>query len=159
MGDAMAVLLQAWEHEHASTVRCIAAAPDARLDLKPHEKSMSLHRLCWHIPEAERFFVVRCLGLEPPGPDPVPKDAPPATVAGIVEAFERSHASLVAAVRARDEAWLAEVVEFFGMHLPRARVADVMIRHEIHHRGQLSVYLRLAGARVPGVYGPSADGP
>jgi uncharacterized damage-inducible protein DinB len=157
MGAAMDALLAAWEHEHGTSVRVLRAVPDARLDLQPHPKSMTLHRLCWHIPEAERFFVARCLGAEPPGPDPVPKGAPPGTVEGMVAAFEASHAGLVESVKGRGEAWLAEEVEFFGARLPRARVGDVMLRHEIHHRGQLTVYLRLAGAKVPSIYGPSAD--
>jgi uncharacterized damage-inducible protein DinB len=113
--------------------------------------------LAWHLPTSERWFATGALGLRVPGVDPVPKDARPADPAGIADAADRSHALLLEAFRGQDDAWLAEEVEFYGRRMPREAIVGLMLRHGAHHRGQLTVYLRLAGGKVPGVYGPSAD--
>jgi uncharacterized damage-inducible protein DinB len=56
------------------------------------------------------------------------------------------------------DAKLAEEVDFFGMmKLPAVALLGIMIKHSIHHRGQLSTYLRAMGGKVPGIYGPSGD--
>ncbi len=159
MASAADALLQSWEFEHGLTGKVIRAVPAGKMAMKPHEKARSMQDLCWHIAEAERFFVSECLGLKVPGENPVPKGTPLASPAAIAEAFDRSHAALAAEVAKQSPAWRSEPVDFFGMKMPRAGVADVMIRHEVHHRGQLCLYLRIAGAKVPAVYGPSADDP
>jgi len=159
MGQAMDAFVADWEWENGNTVKCLEAMPDGKLDMAPHEKSMTLHRLAWHLCEAERWFVAEALGVEVPGENPVPRENPAPNVAAVVAARKASHASLVSAVRRKDDAWLAEKVEFLGMNVPRRSALDIMIRHEVHHRGQLSVYLRLASVNVPSVYGPSADDP
>jgi uncharacterized damage-inducible protein DinB len=149
--------LQAWEWEHGTTLKVLRAIPEGRLGVRAAEKGWRLGDLAWHLCSSERFFCVGALGLAVPGEDPVPKDRPPATAAAMAAAREASHAALFAAARAKDDAWMEEVVEFYGTRLRRTEVLHLMLRHEAHHRGQLTVYLRLAGARVPGTYGPSAD--
>ncbi len=157
MANAGDALLQSWEFEHGLSGKSIRAVPPGKMAMKPHEKSRSMRDLCWHIAEAERYFVVQGLGLDIPGENLVPKDAPPATAEAIAGAFDRSHAILAGAVAKQSPGWFAESVDFHGLKVPRAGLLDVMFRHEAHHRGQLSVYLRLAGAKVPATYGPSAD--
>lgn len=149
--------LATWEYENATTLRVLRAIPDGTLDLRAAAKGWRLGDLAWHICTSERWFCTGPLGLEVPGEDPVPKDAPPATAAAMAAAREGSHAALAAALQGKDGAWLDEVVEFYGMALPRVEVLRLMVRHEVHHRGQLSVYLRLAGGKVPSIYGPTAD--
>ena len=115
--------------------------------------------LCWHIVTAERWFCTSAVGLKVAGPDPAPKDRPPATVAAMAGARGKSHRQLAAAVKRRGDRWLAASIEIYGLRRTRRQVLDLMLKHEAHHRGQLSVYLRLAGAKVPSIYGPSADEP
>ena len=146
-----------WNYEHGLSTKVMRAVPAAKLDMRPHEKSKSMRELAWHLAEAERFFVVQGLGVQVPGDNPVPKETPPATPSAMADAFDRSHAALSAAIAKSDPAWFAEVVPFFQMKMTRAAILDLMIRHEVHHRGQLTVYLRLAGAKVPSTYGGSAD--
>ena len=146
-----------WKYEHGLSAKVMRAVPAAKLDMRPHEKSRSMRDLAWHLAEAERFFVVKGLGLEIPGENPVPKETPPATPAAMADAWDRSHADISGLVAKKHPAWFEEVVPFFQMKMPRAAILDLMVRHEVHHRGQLTVYLRLAGAKVPGTYGGSAD--
>jgi uncharacterized damage-inducible protein DinB len=148
-----------WAYEHGLSAKVMRAVPAAKLDMRPHEKSRSMRDLAWHLAEAERFFVEKGLGLALPGENPVPKEAPPATPAAMADAYDRSHAAMSAAIAKKEPAWFAEVVPFFGSKMPRGAIVDLMVRHEVHHRGQLTVYLRLAGAKVPGTYGGSADEP
>ncbi len=159
MGLAREAFLAAWDHENGTSARAIRAMPDGKLDLKPHPKSMSAAELCWHLATSERYFAVGAMGVEAPGEDPVPKERPPSTVAAMAEAFERSHAALRRAAGGKPDAWFEQEVEFYGMRLPRVSVGNLMLRHEAHHRGQLTVYLRLAGSKVPSIYGPTADEP
>ena len=147
-----------WETENATTLRVLRAIPEGRMDVRAAEKGWRLGDLAWHLCTSERWFCTGGAGLPEPAANPVPKDAPPATAAAMAAAREASHAALVPLVRARGEAWLDEVIDFYGMmRLPRLQILHLMLRHEVHHRGQLTVYLRLSGGRVPSVYGPSAD--
>lgn len=159
MGETGNALLQSWHHEHGLSGKAIRAVPPGKIGMRPHEKSKSMGELCWHLAEAERFFVVKGLGVDVPGENPVPKETPPSTPAAMAEAFDRSHAALAAALEKKDAAWFGETVDFFSMKMSRAAVVETMLRHEIHHRGQLTVYLRLAGGKVPSIYGGSADEP
>ena len=159
MADPTNAAVQSWRYEHALTAKMIRAVPASSIGMQPHEKSRSARDLCWHMAEAERFFVAQCLSVEVPGENPVPKGAPLPTPTAIADAFDRSHAALAAATEQKGAAWFAEVVDFFKTKMSRAAVLELMIRHEVHHRGQLTVYLRLAGAKVPSTYGGSADEP
>jgi uncharacterized damage-inducible protein DinB len=149
--------LRVWEQENANTLRVLRAIPNAHITLRPHPRGWRMKDLAWHLATSERWFCTGPLGLEPPGPDPVPKDRPPSSGAAMAAAREESHAALAREAAKRPAPWFAGEVEFHGMRLPREEVLRLMLRHEAHHRGQLTIFLRIAGAKVPGVYGPSAD--
>jgi uncharacterized damage-inducible protein DinB len=94
------------------------------------------------------------LSLEGPGEhDPVP-----ATAAQIAETYARLAAALGEQVKGRwtDET-LAQVDEMYGDKWPRGLTLEILIRHQAHHRGQMTVLMRQAGLRVPGVYGPARE--
>ena len=152
-------LLEVWEDENARTLRVLRAVPEGRMDLRAGKKGWRMGDLCWHIVTAERWFCTSAVGLKVSGPDPVPKERPPATVAAMADARVKSHRRLAAAVKRRGDRWLAATIDLYGLKRTRGQVLDLMLKHEAHHRGQLSVYLRLAGAKVPSIYGPSADDP
>lgn len=156
MGSREATL-RIWDHENASTIKVLKAIPNAHITLKPHPRGWKLRDLAWHLVTSERWFCTGPLGITAPGPDPAPKDRPPNSGAAMAAAREASHAALASAVREKGAAWLDQEVDMYGTRMSREEVLRLMLRHEAHHRGQLSVFLRLAGAKVPGVYGPSAD--
>ncbi len=150
-------IVEDWSREHVVTMNVIRSLPESASGERPHDRAKSGGELCWHLAEAERWFVDEGLGVPNLGDNPVPRDTPPESLAAMAEAFEASHASNMEAVSSMEDTWYAETVDFFGSEVPRAAILAMMVKHEIHHRGQLSVYLRLAGARVPSIYGPSAD--
>ena len=150
-------VLRSWDEEAATTLQVIRALPPGSLGFRPHERGMDAGTLAWHIVTSERWFCTGWMGVEAPGEDPVPKDAPPGSPGEMAAARERSHAALAAAVRERGEDWLEGEVEAYGMRERRIDILHLLLRHEAHHRGQLTILLRLAGGRIPPVYGPTAD--
>lgn len=155
-------LLPEFEHEMANTRKMLEAVPDGKFDWKPHAKSMTLGRLASHVCELGNWgdVIIRQEKL-----DLTPEMKPfiAKTKAELVEAQDKN----LAAVReslggASDEALLQPwTLSFSGnviFTMPRvAAFRSLALSHVIHHRGQLSVYLRLLDVPIPGMYGPSAD--
>ncbi|HVG43512.1 MAG TPA: DinB family protein [Longimicrobium sp.] len=150
------------EHEMATTRRVLERVPDEHWDWTPHEKSMTLGRLAGHLAElpylalsAVQEDVFDVATRERPAAPPNREEA--------LRSFDRGVAALKAAVDAAPadawgQTWSLQAAGQVFVSLPRAAALRSMgISHPIHHRGQLTVYLRLLGVSVPSVYGPSAD--
>lgn len=154
------------EHEAATTRRCIERFKDDQLGWKPHGKSMSVGQLISHLAEIPGWtpatFQMDELDLSPPGGAPY---APTlyASVEETLAAFDKGVSEAKEALAAAsDEAYGQNWTMLFGgtklFTMPRAAVVRTwVLNHLIHHRGQLSVYLRLLEIPVPPIYGPSAD--
>jgi uncharacterized damage-inducible protein DinB len=158
-------LLPEFDHEMATTRRLLDRVPEARLAWKPHDKSMTLGQLSGHLANIPYWcsatLTVSVLDLDTLGDDARPKS--PASRAALLEEFDRKVAAARALlVRTTDPEMLAPWTlkkgdqEFFTM--PRiAAIRSFVMNHTIHHRGQLSVYLRLNDVPIPPIYGPTAD--
>ena len=155
------MFLKTWENEHAITRRTLAAIPAGKEEFRPAEKTRTLRELVWiFLAEEKVIDGVMQPGFMPQGPPPAP-DLP---VAELVKMYEASHRTVYAKVQGLSMEAFESVVKFpvAPRTLGDVRVADVcwmMIMDAVHHRGQLSVYLRLLGAKVPSIYGPTADEP
>jgi len=157
-------LLAAMEREHATTVRVLRAFPLEKLDLQPHPKSKTARQLAWLFVQ-EQGLVEKALttGFDwstPPSPPPPPPD----TLDEIIAAFEAAHSRVVGLVRGMGEDELRQTVKFFVAprtlgDIPKLDFLWFLLHDQIHHRGQFSVYLRMADASVPSIYGPTADEP
>src|SRR5262245_25036288 len=155
-------LLPEFDQEMATTRKLLERVPDDRADWKPHDKSMALGRLATHVAEIPRFVhvIVNDDGLDL-GSRYAPKNL--ATRQEILDLFDESvRAAREQIGNADNEAlmqhWTLRKGEHVVFTLPRAAVLRAMVfSHIIHHRGQLSVYLRLNDVPVPSIYGPSAD--
>jgi uncharacterized damage-inducible protein DinB len=159
-------LLPEFDQEMANTRKCLERIPDDKFSYKPHPKSFDMGGLAVHIATVCDWGVITLqssdfdyapVGGEPYKP-PVAKDN-----ADLLGMFDKGVKDFRAALAATDDAtfmkpWslLAGGQTMFTM--PKIAVVRGMIfNHLIHHRGQLTVYLRLNDIKVPGVYGPSAD--
>jgi len=155
-------LLAEFDHEVATTRKLLERVPEDRLAWKPHDKSRSMGGLAQHVANLPTWSDTI---FEKPSFDLIaaPPNLPePQSLAEIVTRFDRSTA---AARRLLDKT----DAEFAGLWtlkrggqemftLPRiAAYRSFVMSHLIHHRGQLSVYLRLNDVPVPPIYGPSAD--
>ena len=159
-------LLPEFDLETATTRKCLARIPDDKFSFKPHPKSFDMGALAVHIATMLDWGAST---LETESFDYAPVGGssyvPPAakTNAELLALFDSGSAKLRAALAAAEDAtmmanWslLAGGKTIFTM--PRVAVLRSMIfNHVVHHRGQLSVYLRLCDIPVPSIYGPSAD--
>jgi uncharacterized damage-inducible protein DinB len=157
----VAALVAELEQEAATTRRLLERLPDEKLDWKPHAKSRSLGALAMHI--ATTPGDVLTMAMQNPAMPPNAPDVSPATAAEVLTAFDASIAHAVSLLRSLsdaqlDESWSMVVNGKVVMHMPRgALVRTVALSHWYHHRGQLSVYVRLLDVPLPSIYGPSAD--
>jgi uncharacterized damage-inducible protein DinB len=95
------------------------------------------------------------VGLEVESP---PEDSePPATAAAIAAAYEKASQSLLEKLKAWNDATLDVEDEMFGQRWARGFTLHALLEHQIHHRGQMTVLMRQAGLRVPGIYGPARE--
>lgn len=155
-----------WEFEFQITLNVMGAIPEDKLDFKPHEKFFTVRKLAWHLVRIEDIFgrgVLKDKIII--GQSTLPAE-PPATAAEMVAIFEKQHPEIVNSWRTLDEATLQQKIPFVmpdgavRRELPRkAYLRTVLMHHVIHHRGQLTLMLRLMDAKVPSIYGPTADDP
>jgi len=158
-----AALLRDFDQEIPYTTKLLAAVPDDKLDWKPHEKSMSLGQLAGHLAECpmwvgsmmEDEMDFANMGDYQP--------YVPTTSAEAIATFEKNNAALYDALKGREDAfleteWTMRKGDQVLMKQPRHEVIrSVLLHHQAHHRGQLTVYLRLLDVPVPATYGGTAD--
>ena len=163
MSDRKKQLLDTLEKEHERTMRVLRVYPAGQEDFRPHPKARTAREVAaplW----LGQGLMVRALttGFDWSKPASPPK--PPATMRELADEIDKAHRQVVETLRNTDDARLDENVKF--MVAPKTlgdfRTIDFLwfvVLDHVHHRGQLSVYLRPAGAKVPAIYGPSGDEP
>ena len=159
---APTAFVDAFAREHAITLRVLRAFPADRADFRPHERSASALQLARTFVGEGRMLLAAIRG-EPVIGSGSPAE-PPATFEAAVHLFEAQAADVAREVGRRGAALAPETVEFFTGPRQVGTYSTMsflwlMLHDQIHHRGQLSVYVRMAGGRVPSIYGPTADEP
>jgi uncharacterized damage-inducible protein DinB len=152
------VLLGGVEGEYATTRKVLAALPENQLEFKLGEKGRTARELAWHLAASEVWFADGVASSDFSKPEtPMPANA---TAADIVAFYEKEMQTQIARVKSLSGEDLAKVVSFFGvMNNPNVLYLGFLTNHSVHHRGQLSAYLRAMNAHVPSIYGGSADEP
>jgi uncharacterized damage-inducible protein DinB len=145
--------------ESETTLRVIRAVPPGQGDYRPHPNSRSALELVWHIASADIWFLDSFLaGHFDMEDDTMPADF--ATAEDIALWYEENFAPKLEEVLKLPASFWATPLPFFGIfNYPAALYVQFMLNHTIHHRGQLSAYLRPMGAKVPNIYGGSFDEP
>jgi len=151
----------AYARERATTLKILKAFPADKGSFKPHERSNSALQLAW------TFVVennVAKAALHGPLDFSKGFPSPQGTYAEILNAYEASGKDLLADLQKTPDSRLTETVTFMTgpkqmSPVPVGDVLWMMLMDSIHHRGQMSVYIRMAGGKVPSIYGPSADEP
>ncbi|HWF10159.1 MAG TPA: DinB family protein [Bryobacteraceae bacterium] len=154
--------LPEFDQEMANTRRILECVPEEKFAWKPHEKSMTLGRLASHVAEMPNWCVVAIKQdkLEF-GPNDKPFNA--ASKSELIAELDKNTAAARDAIAGASDGHLGKTWELFYagekiLSMPRAAILrGLVMSHMIHHRGQLSVYLRLVDVPIPGMYGPSAD--
>ena len=151
------------QQEAKTTRRILERVPEESFAWKPHEKSMSLGRLAAHVAELPELVIPALKQDEFDFGSGDFKPFVPETNAELLERFDRNiSAALEALQQQPDERmgdnWKLRSGDHVLFEMPRALVVRfVGLNHVVHHRGQLSVYLRLLDVPLPSIYGPSAD--
>jgi uncharacterized damage-inducible protein DinB len=157
-------LLPEFDHEMGTTRRLLERTPEAEFAWRPHERSFSLGQLAGHVANIPNWcdailkntvFDVMSLGDA--------RAKMPESTAGLLAQFDKTVATARAALAATGDPemltpWTFKRGEQVVFTMPRiAAIRSFIMNHSIHHRGQLSVYLRLKNVPLPAMYGPTAD--
>ena len=144
-----------WKQESGGTRKLLAELTDASLMQAVANDHRTLGRLAWHITTSVHEMMSRT-GLSIEGPA---TDAPVPTAADAIrKGYDAAAASLLAEMKAKwTDASLIVEDEMYGEKWKRALTLAILVAHQTHHRGQMTVLMRQAGLKVPGVYGPSKD--
>lgn len=153
--------LALYQREHATTRKVLGAFPADKADFRPHERSNTAHGLAWAFVAEERMMLLAVRDQPVLGAG---LGTPPASWEDVLETFDRQHHELVQELQSHGDEPLTNIVPFFvgpkqPGEFPAMEFLWFLLRDQIHHRGQLSVYLRMAGGKVPSIYGPSSDEP
>jgi uncharacterized damage-inducible protein DinB len=154
-------LMDVYTKEHATTLKVLNAFPADKASFKPHERSNSALNLAW-------TFVIENKMAEAAlrGPLTFDGEFPPAppTFAEVVNVYQATTRAFLDTLDETPDSRLRETIQFFTGpkqmgDFPVSEVLWLMLMDSVHHRGQLSVYLRMVGGKVPSIYGPTADEP
>ena len=161
MFRAMEDFRACWAYEAECTLKVFAAIPDAASGTLVSEGHRDLKRMAWHLVESLIEMPAR-MGLEIEGRERLEASgfigAPPATMAEVVAAYTRASESLLRQLQGWTDATLLQEDDMYGQTWKRGASLFVLVTHQVHHRGQMTVLMRQAGLAVPGIYGPSKEG-
>ncbi|MEC1520468.1 DinB family protein [Neobacillus niacini] len=155
MYTAISQFIDEWNQEAASTQKVLDALTDQSLQQKISPEDRTLGSIAWHIvastPGMLMEFGVTVKGVEN-------ELSVPTSAREIAETFRSVSAETSEAIRQQwtDEN-LSETKNVFGRELQKASMLNMLIKHIVHHRGQMTVLMRQAGVQVPGIYGPSRE--
>lgn len=152
--DEKVLFTDFWTKESKTTSKVMARIPEGS-DYKPDPRSRTAQQIAWQI-VCEEKMIIEALetGTAVWSPPPVPP-----TVKEIVDAYDRLNGEMPARWKAiPDERWTG-TVRFFGRDRSASAMAWSFLFDIVHHRGQISTYLRPMGSTVPQIYGPSGDEP
>ena len=157
--------LDAYEREYAITMKILRAYPPDKAELRPHAKLKNARELAYIFVQECGLGIVGLNDVFGKGTATGPSSPPvPEKWEDVLPALEAAHASFRKVFESFTDAELLEPIKFYGgpktlVDYSRLQFAWFLLSDQIHHRGQLSVYLRLADAKVPSIYGPTADEP
>ncbi len=145
-------LLETYETEILKIVGTWAAFPESAMEFRPAPKSRSVVEQMEHQVQSEGRWMKTMLEIDTGDPNPRER-----TQKAFIEKYQADARRRLEILRTRAEPWWKETANFFDVVRSRAWIMTRRISHSSHHRGQLIVYLRVLGLRVPSVYGPTAD--
>ena len=151
------IYLPGIRNEQRITASVIDAIPPAKCDYRPDEVSRSAMELAWHITATEMRFMDAVLAGEfDLNPNPRPESI--TTPADVTAWYKENSEPRLRKLEEASPDQLVRIVDFRGrLQLPAVMYLNIMLHHSVHHRGQLSAYLRPMGAKVPAIYGESHD--
>ena len=155
MYNSITDFIEDWNQEAASTQKVLDVLTDGSLQQAVSPDDRTLGRIAWHVvtstPEMLNEFGITVETVEN-------SSSVPSSAKQIADTFRKVTADTVDAVKQQwTDVSLKEMKNVYGMDMQKAVTLSMLIKHIIHHRGQMTVLMRQAGVNVPGIYGPSRD--
>ena len=152
--DEKALFTKFWTDESKTTRNVIARIPESS-EYRPDPRSRTAKEIAWQIVCEEKMLIEALeTGQAQWAPDPIPP-----TMKEVLDEYERQSAEVVKRWNALPESRWNGSLEFFGSERPASPMAWSFLFDIVHHRGQITTYLRPMGSTVPQIYGPSAGEP
>jgi uncharacterized damage-inducible protein DinB len=152
--DEKTLFAEFWSKESMTTSKVLSRIPDGS-DYRPDPKSRTAREIAWQIVGEEKMIIEALeTGIVEWAPG-----SPPATIKELCDTYDRQSAEIVRRWNALPAARWGGALNFFGSQRPASKMAWSFLFDIVHHRGQITTYLRAMGSTVPQVYGPSADEP
>ena len=147
--------IEDWKYESESTVKVLSNLTDEVLTVKFNNEIRSAGRLAWHIVTSVGEMAHRT-GLTFRAVDD--KAPIPTTAKEIVDEYKRTSDNMINEITKKwKDKTLKQEDDMYGEKWVRGKTLGVLVTHQIHHRAQLTIVMRLAGLKVPGVYGPAKE--
>ncbi|HEY4956042.1 MAG TPA: DinB family protein [Gemmatimonadaceae bacterium] len=147
--------IDTWKHEKEFTHKVFAGLTDQSLTQAVEPAGRTLGRIGWHLTQSIPEMMNRT-GLHLGGPEE--SEAPPSSASTLVDSYDASAQSLQDAVQKNwTDDKLHEVDDMYGEKWKKGETLMVLVMHQAHHRGQMTVLMRQAGLRVPSFYGPARE--
>ena len=144
-----------FQNENQTTLKIFKAISNEKLAHKPNENVRSIKRLVWHMTITLGEMMSKAgLKIDCPDEHTEPLD----NINDIIHVYEKAAKSVLEQVEKNwSDADLTTELDMYGEKWAKGTILNVLIKHEIHHRGQLTVIMRFSGIQVPGTYGPSKE--
>jgi uncharacterized damage-inducible protein DinB len=152
--DEQALFTTFWENESKTTRSVLARIPEGS-EYRPDPRSRTAHEIAWQI-VCEEKMIIEALETGRAEWAPPPE---PATMKEVLDVYQAQSADVVRRLKALPAERWNGTLEFFGAQRPASPMAWSFLFDIVHHRGQISTYLRPMGSTVPQIYGPSGDEP
>lgn len=144
-----------WKSEESATLKIFSNISDQAKSKKARENIRSLERLAWHITQTVTEMPARAGVIEV---DYLENEPIPATFDEIISVYKKYSEKLVKSIQTDwTDTGLMEEIEVYGQQWERRKILSVLVLHQTHHRGQMTVLMRLEQLPVPGIYGPSKE--
>ncbi|MBS1632250.1 MAG: DinB family protein [Bacteroidetes bacterium] len=148
-------LISMFQKEFATTLKVMRAYPETQMQFAPHERSSPAKRLMATF--VFEMYLLRSFIFGETVDRSAFQQYAKETLDELIADFEKETTKVIQLMKNLNENDLSKKVEFAGTTFTADRFAMMMLFDQVHHRGQLSVYIRMAGGKVPSIYGPSAD--
>lgn len=147
-----------WDMEAEKTLQMLEALPPTQYDFRPDPQGRSIGELAWHLSEIEGYISLGVAKGNVTFQNVPPNMKRPREVHLLAPGYRRVHEEAVARLAGITNDQLEQEIRFIGQQLTiRDVLWGTILMHLIHHRGQLSLMCRLAGAAPPGIYGPNRE--
>lgn len=147
--------IEDWKSEESLTIKIFSQITDEVKSDKANENTRSLERLAWHITQTLTEMPFRAGIIDA---DFLEKKPIPDSIDEIISTYQKHSSELIELIQQKwSDSDLTKKIDVYGQQWERRKILSVMVKHQTHHRGQMTTLMRLNAIEVPGTYGPAKE--